>query len=138
MNQDTTSERLNVLDESINELQCINKKIAKLLIKKELLTADIIAAIGHDHEGQKSYDHGVWTVECKTPVTYSLNKKAYESEDIYLPDEFNPVKSSISYTIDKKKCEAYMATAPQEVVDTLVHLIEKKPSKPSVTIKDRK
>lgn len=126
-----------MLNEYIAEMEQINKKLAKLTKRKEELTSLIIDELGHNHEGQKSYDFETWKIECKTPFIYSLDKKAYESGDVYLPAEFNPVKSAISYTVDKKLCDKYMSEAPLSVRDALSMLIEKKPSKPSVTIKAR-
>lgn|SRR3990167_2184427 len=137
MNQDTTLQRANVLEESIKELECVNKKLAKLTVRKEELTSIIIDALGHKHEGQRSYEYGVWKIECKTPMIYSLNKKAYEMGDVYLPSEFDPIKKSVSYTVDKNLCETYLKTAPASVRAALIELIEKKPSKPGVSIKER-
>lgn len=95
----------NELNDKIKELECVNKKLAKLTVRKEELTADIIAGLEHDHEGQKSYEFGVWKIECKTPMTYSLNKAPYINGDISLPKEFDPIKQSTTYTVDKKLCE---------------------------------
>lgn len=125
------------LEDSIKELDSLNKKMARLVLRKEELTEEIIAHIGHDHEGQRSYEYNVWKIEIKTPVTFSLNKKLYESGEYDLPDEYNPIKQSIAYTIDKRLCDEYMSIAPIGVRDALIELIEKKPGKPSVTIKER-
>lgn len=126
-----------MLNEYIKEMEQINKKLAKLTKRKEELTSLIIDELGHNQEGQKSYDFEMWKIECKTPFIYSLDKKAYESGDVYLPAEFNPVKSSVSYTVDKKLCDKYMSEAPLSVREALAQLIEKKPGKPSVAIKER-
>lgn len=123
--------------EAVKELEKVNKQIAKLTLRKEELTSGIIGALDHDHEGQKTYEYGVWKVEVKTPCTYSLNKKLYESGEVKLPAEFNPIKQSVSYSIDKRLCEEYMLDAPKKVREALCKLIDKKPSKPSVTIKGR-
>jgi hypothetical protein len=123
--------------EGIKELDSINKRIAKLIVRKEELTNQIIGALDHEHEGQKTYEYGMWKLEVKTPFIYSLNKKAYESEDYRIPSEFNPIKESISYTIDKRLCDKYLVEAPVEVRDALIELIDKKPGKASVTIKAR-
>jgi hypothetical protein len=130
-----TLERQEMLEASIKRLVRVNRQIAKLTVCKEELTSSIINAFGHNHEGQKSYDFGVWKVECKTPMIYSLDKKAYA--DSKIPAEFNPVKESVSYTIDKKLCDAYVATAPKKIRNLLAELIDKKPGKAGVTIKDK-
>lgn len=134
---DDTLERQQYLEESIKELECVNKKLAKLLVRKEELTEQVIGAIGHEHEGQRSYDYNIWKIEVKTPFVYSLNKKRYESGEIKLPPQFNPVKESVSYSIDKRLCDQYMLEAPKKVRDALAELIDKKPGKASVTIKER-
>jgi hypothetical protein len=130
-------EREQVLAESILELEKINKQLAKLTVRKEELTETIIAALGHDHYGQKSYEYDVWKIECKTPSIYSLDKKAYESGSVFIPDGFDPVKSSVSYTVDKRLCDKYMSESPLEVREALGQLITVKPGKASVTIKAR-
>lgn len=125
------------LAENIKELEKINKTLAKLTLRKEELTDEIIQTIDHDHEGQRTYEFETWKVEIKTPVTYSLNKKLYESGAFKLPNNFNPIKESIAYTIDKRLCDSYLENAPKFVKDALVALIDKKPGKASVTIKER-
>lgn len=136
-NYDDTNEREYCLADSLKELDKVNKKISQLTLRKEELTASIIGALGHEHEGQKQYDYNGWKVEVKTPFIYSLNKKMYESGEYNLPDEFNPIKESISYTVDKRLLEKYLDDAPVEVRDALVDLIEKKPGKAGVVIKER-
>jgi hypothetical protein len=132
-----TLEREQFLNDSIKELKKVNKKLADLTLQKEELTANIIGALGHEHQGQSTYEYGPWKIECKTPATYSLDKKAYQSGSIFIPGEFDPIKESVSYSVDKKLCEKYMATSPKNVRDSLLELITVKPGKPSVTIKER-
>lgn len=132
-----TTEREYSLSSSIKELQKVNKKIAKLLIQKEILTNQVVAGFGHDHEGQKTYEHDVWKIEIKTPIVYSLDRKLYEEGDICLPEEYNPIKSVVIHSVDKKLFENYMATADKKVVSDLISLIEKKPGKVSVVVKER-
>lgn len=130
-------EREQGLAANIKELEKVNKQLARLSLRKEELTQTIVVAMGHQHEGQRSYEYEVWKVEIKTPFVYSLNKKLYESGSIKLPDNFNPIKESVSYSVDKVLCDKYMAEAPKKVKDALVELIDKKPGKASVTIKER-
>jgi hypothetical protein len=131
------NEQEHAFSESITELQKVNKQIAKLLVRKDELTELIISSLEHDHEGQKSYEYGAWKIEVKTPFVYSLNKKLYESGSIKLPAEFNPIKESVSYSIDKRLCDKYIIDAPKKVRDSLIELIDKKPGKAGITIKDR-
>lgn len=130
-------ERDYILDKSIKELGCINKKIAKLLAQKDDITQLIISAFEHEKEGQRTYEYGTYRVEVKTPFVYSLNKSAYESGDYDLPAEFNPIKQSVSYSIDKRLCDDYLQRAPKAVRENLVELIDKKPGKASVSVKER-
>ncbi len=132
-----TCEQERCLNDSVKELERVNKQIAKLLVRKEELTDLIIGALGHAHEGQKSYEYDVWKIEVKTPFVYSLNKKLYESGDVKIPDNFNPIKESISYSIDKRLCDQYMMDAPKKVRDALAEVIDKKPGKAGITIKER-
>jgi len=127
----------NTLEDSIKLLEATNKKIAKLTIQKEELTSSIIATIGHNYEGEKSYEFSEWKVTCKTPMIYSLDTKAYRERGVFLDDAFNPVKESIAYTVDKKKFEEYMQIAPESVRNALCELVTKKPGKSSVTLKNR-
>lgn len=130
-------ERDNLLDKSIKELGQVNKKVAKFLERKEELTYLIIDVLGHEKEGQHTYEHRSWKLEVKTPFIYSLNKNAYESGNYSLPKEFNPIKKSVSYRIDKRLCDEALEKAPDEVRELLVELIDKKPGKASVSIKER-
>ena len=137
INYGNINEQEECLVESVKELDKINKQLAKLSLKKEELTGLIIGALDHEHEGQKTYEYGVWKLEVKTPFIYSLNKKAYESREFNIPSKFNPIKESVSYTIDKRLCDKYMNEAPEEVRYVLIDLIDKKPGKASVVIKER-
>ena len=131
------AERELFLREHIKELQSVNKKMSQLVVLKEELTEKIIGAVGHEHDGQKSYTYQNWKIEVKTPFVYSLNKKKYESGEFSIPEEFNPIKTSVAYTIDKKRCDEIMERAPIDIIDSLVELIDKKPGKSAVTIKER-
>lgn len=125
------------LASSIKELEKVNKQLSRLSLRKEELTDSIILAMGHSHEGQRSYEYQTWKVEIKTPFVYALNKKLYESGSVTLPENFNPIKESVSYSVDKVLCDKYLADSPKKVRDALIELIDKKPGKPSVTIKER-
>jgi len=134
---DNTNEQEECFVDSIKELQKVNKQLAKLNLKKEELTQKIIDTLDHEHEGQKTYQYGEWKIEVKTPFVYSLNKKLYESGDVKLPDTYNPIKSSVSYSVDKRLCDQFMLNAPKKVRDALVELIDKKPGKASISVKER-
>jgi hypothetical protein len=128
-------ERQYVLEDSIVRLQKVNDKIATLLLEQEDLTKAIIAALGHEHAGERTYEHQKWKITCRTPNTYSLDTKVYKSGDIYLPSEFDPIKTSTTFTVDKKMFDHYIAIAPVNVRTLLNELVTIKPGKQSVIIK---
>lgn len=133
---DHTIEKEDFINEKLNELNDINEQLKNLVLIKENLTQKIVSALNHNHEGQKTYDCGNWSIEVKTPYIYSFNKKLYEASDIRIPNKFNPVKESTSYSIDKRLCDKYINEAPKEIKEQLILLIEKKPGKASITIKE--
>lgn len=134
---DNINEQERFLEQHINDLNYVNKQLSELNVLKEDLVDRIIGALEHDHEGQKSYNFNTWKIEVKTPFVYSLNKKLYESGKIQLDDRFNPIKKATTYTVDKRLCDEYLEYAPKEARDVLVELIDKKPGKAGVTIKER-
>jgi hypothetical protein len=119
------------------ELEKLTKKLAKIRLDKEQMESDLIALIGHDMEGSKSYDFHDRTITIKTDMIYSLDKKAYENGDVYLPPEFDPILKKVTYEVNKKLFNAYEKMSPINIRNTLNELIEKRPSKPNVTIKVR-
>mgnify|MGYP001588485461 CR=1 FL=1 len=131
---DDSSEMQRHLESCIKIYQDTNKTLADLLLIKEKATREIIAALNHTKDGQKTYEFQCWKIEVKTPLVYSLDKKKYEKA--LIPHEFNPVKESITYTIDKKLCDKFLNEAPDDIRDVLFDLIEVKPGKANVLIKD--
>ena len=132
-----TGEKEQTLVESIKALEKVNKSLAKLNLQREKLTTNIIEAFSHSHEGQKTYEYDMWKIEIKTPCIYSLNKKLYESGNYELPEDYNPIRATTAYTINKTLCEEYLGCAPERVRDSLIALIDKKPGKAGVVIKER-
>ena len=117
------------------DLDALNKQIATLRLEKELLENELITTIAHDYEGSKTYDAGIYAVTIKTDMIYALDKKAYSNGDVYLPPEFDPIVEKVTYEVNKKQFNEYEQTAPIEVRQLLNELVEKKPSKPNVSIK---
>lgn len=124
------------LEHHIKELEEVYEKIAALNERKAELADIIIGSLNHEHEGQRTYEYGTWRIEVKTPYVYSLNKKLYESSGVRLPENFNPIKESVSYSIDKRLCDKYLNEAPEEVRGQLIELIEKRPGKATVSLKE--
>lgn len=129
-----TEEGRFVLEDGLERIREVNEEIANLTVEKEKLTSEIIAALGHDKAGQQSYTHDKYKITVKTPNIYSLDKAAYANGDVYLEDNFNPIRETKAYAVDKALFEHYYATAPESVRDSLVQLITVKPGKPSVVV----
>lgn len=119
------------------ELEKLNKKLAKMRLDKEQMEMELINVISHDFEGTKSYDIADRTVILKTEMIYSLDKKSYINGELYLPPEFDPVLKKVTYEVNKKLFNAYEKIAPLNVRNALNELVEKKNSKPNITIKVR-
>lgn len=119
------------------EIEKINKKIAKLRLEKEQKELELIALIGHNKEGSTSYSLADRTVTVKTDMIYSLDKKSYISGDVYIPEEWNPILTNITYEVNKKLFNSFEENAPESIREILNELVTKKPSKPNVTIKVR-
>lgn len=124
-------------EELTSEIETINKKLAKLRLDKESKELELISTIQHEHEGSKTYDIGFHSVTIKTDMIYALDKKAYISGELYLEPAFDPVLQKVTYEVNKKLFNAYEQMAPADVREVLNQLVEKKPSKPNVTIKVR-
>lgn len=132
---DWSTERSYFIDSKINELELINNKIDELNLIKSEITENIIGALEHKHEGQKTYYLPNRRIEVKTPVNYCLNKRLYEEYESLIPKQYNPVSKSVSYHIDKRVCSQALLYAPVAVKEILCDLIEKKHAKPSIVIK---
>ena len=124
-------------EELTRDIEAINKKLAKLRLDKESKELELIGVIQHMHEGSKTYDIGIHSVTVKTDMIYALDKKAYISGDVYLDPAYDPILQKITYEVNKKLFNAYEQMAPIETREALWKLIEKKPSKPNVSIKVR-
>lgn len=118
----------------ISEIDYINHELARLKVAKEELEKDLIAAIGHSHEGSKTYNIRDKSITIKTDIIYALDKNAYISGDYYLPPEFDPVLQKVTYEVNKSLFKSYYNHSPAAVRDTLDKLIERKESKANVKI----
>jgi hypothetical protein len=123
--------------EITNELEDINKALAKLKLDKEERELELIKVIGHRYEGSRSYDVGFHSVTIKTDFIYALDKKAYLNGDIFIPEEFDPILKKTTYEVNKNLFNQYEKMAPDSIRNSLNELITKKESKPNVSIKVR-
>lgn len=123
-----------ILIDNIKSLDFVNFQIAELLTIKQKIEDSIIEGLEHTHEGAKTYAVDKYKVTIKTDFIYSLDKEEYQVIKSKIPTEFNPVKESTSYLIDKriiKNAEQYAST---DELMLLSQIITKKPSKPNVKV----
>ncbi len=132
---DDSMDRVRFLDDKIKEFNEVSKNLSILKLKYESLTDEIISALGHDKEGQRTYEHHNFKIEVKTPATYSVDRKKYEQ--VSIPDEYNPIKQNITYAVNKELCDRFINDAPQHIKELLFTVIEKKQSRKTVTVKER-
>jgi len=123
------------LYDNCERLQVVRNKIKTLEVEEKALVQAIIADIGHEHKGSRTYEVGTYKVECKTPVTLTLDKKAYANGSVYLPEAFDPIEHSVSYTVNRGKYLSMLELAPESVRDAIHALIVEKDGKPNVVIK---
>jgi predicted O-linked N-acetylglucosamine transferase (SPINDLY family) len=125
--------RCNVREE-VTALNLVNFQLAELLQIKQQLEASIIKQLDHDIEGSKTYDVDRYKVTIKTDFIYALDKAEYEIYKHHIPVEFNPVKESIAYTVDKRvvnKAETYASSKELLLLSKIIH---KKPAKPNIKV----
>ena len=102
------------INEYLRELDRINYQVAELLrIKGELekLVLEQTRRVEYDEngkitnimkEGRHQHIIGKYKVKIKTDMICKVNKAEYEIIKNSLRDEFNPVRTSISYRVDNK------------------------------------
>lgn len=123
-----------LLEDNVKALDFVNFQIAELIEIKSKLELKIIEGSGHDREGSRTYEIGKHKVTIKTDFIYSLDKDEYQIYKSQIPSEFNPVRESMKYDIDKrviKKCDDY---ASREDMILLSKFITKKPAKANIKI----
>jgi hypothetical protein len=123
-----------LLEDNVKALDFVNFQIAELLDIKQKLELKIIDGIGHNYEGSRTYEVGKHKVTIKTDLIYSLDKEEYQIYKSQIPSEFNPIKESIKYEVDKrimKKCDEY---ASKDDMMMLSNFITTKPAKANVKI----
>lgn len=121
--------------ELANNLNIIAYQIAELARIKEHLEAKLCNILQHGDDYSKTYNVGKFKVTCRTGFIYSLDKEEYAIIGSRLPKIFNPVKSKISYEIDKNVMREAEKYASQEELNLLAQVISKKPSKLSISVK---
>ena len=94
---------LNRIKGLIADLNVAKEKMTKLILKELNLAifddnGDVIAVA---HDGQQSFVTGKFKVVVKTPAYWKIDKNEYQIVASSLRKEFDPVKTSVSYRIDK-------------------------------------
>lgn len=123
----------NEINEILKLLSEANSQIKKLTSTKRDLEDALISTIGHDKDGQSSYEFDDYQVTVKTTNNYTLDKRLYKEllmKDKDLAEKI-PVKSEVVYKVDK---EAFLNMDSQSI-RLAMDFITVKPSKPYVSLK---
>lgn len=108
----------------------LGKQIAQLELARAKLAENIILATGHDHIGQKTYQHDGVKVTITTKENYTLDKARLNVEWT----EALPVNRSYSYTLREKDFKAMMEHGSSEQKQLLAEIVTSKPAKPVVKV----
>lgn len=108
----------------------LGRQIAQLELARSKLAENIILATGHDHIGQKTYQHDGVKVTITTKETYTLDKARLNVEWT----ELLPVNRSYSYTLREKDFKAMMEHGSSEQKQLLAEIVTSKPAKPVVKV----
>lgn len=130
-----TTEKMRYIEDSIQELQDVSNKAEELETRKKILMENIAGALGHEYPGSRTYRHGNWKVLVKSPKVLYLNRDVYKKIRHELPDNFNPVKESVSYSLSKELYDAYVECAPEEIKQKITQMVDVVVSKPTVFLK---
>lgn len=130
-----TIDKTDYILDMIKTLNTVNYQLADLKKVKEDLEAKLCEVIGHDKYGQEQYEYGRYKVVIKTGLNYSIDTEEYEIVKNRIPVQFDVVRKSTKYEIDKKRFEEANKYADHDTLELLNTLITAKPSKLNVTIK---
>ena len=122
----------NSLISMLNELEKVEKLLAKYKRKKEILDESIIKAVGHDHNGQKSYEFLDKKVTIKTTFNYRIDKDVYEDIKNEVPGDWVRVENK--YTPIKKVLEGVELYGSSDDKLLMSEFITKTEAKPSVKV----
>ena len=122
----------NSLISMLNELEKVEKLLAKYKRKKEILDESIIKAVGHDHNGQKSYEFLDKKVTIKTTFNYRIDKDVYEDIKNEVPGDWVRVENK--YTPIKKVLEEVELYGSSDDKLLMSEFITKTEAKPSVKV----
>lgn len=118
---------LKTLCESYDSL---GKQIAQLELARAKLAENIITTAGHDHTGQKTYQHDGLKVTITTKDNYTLDKARLNVEW----SEQLPINRSYSYTLREKDFKAMLEHGTSEQKQILSEIVTSKPAKPVIKV----
>lgn len=134
------------INEHLANLDKINYQVAELLRIKAEIEKLVISEAGRgefdesgnliriSREGKHQHLIGKYKVKIKTDLLYKINKSEYEILKGSLRDEFNPVKTSVSYRVDRKtlaSIDLYGSVEDKQMIDKFISFDF---SKPNVTL----
>lgn len=134
------------INEYLRELDRINYQVAELIrIKGELekLVLEQTRRVEYDEngkitnilkEGRHQHIIGKYKVKIKTDMICKVNKAEYEVIKGMLRDEFNPVRTSISYRVDNKVLNNVRLYGSKEDNETLNKFLSFDFAKPNVSL----
>lgn len=136
---DTTYEMIGELDKinfQIAELKEIKEKIERKVIDNlKLATFDESGNVTSvQHDGEQTKLIGKYKVKIKTPSLWKILKSEYEASAPFMRKEFDPVKTSVSYRVDKKTLENIKTFGSQADQLMLNRFLVLDYSKPSLTL----
>ena len=123
-----------LLEDNVKALDFCNFQIAEILDIKQKLELKIIEGLEHTYEGSKTYEVGKHKVTVKTDYIYSLDKEEYQVYKSKIPAEFNPVRESIKYEVDKRLMRKAEEYASKDDMMLMSNFITTKPAKANVKI----
>lgn len=132
------------IEQHIQDLDTVNYQIAELKLIKEKIESIVLELAGRatfneageiikiSREGERSEIQGKWKLTIKTDYTYNINKEEYEIIKNIIPSQYNPIRITPSYSIDKRLMREAEKYASNEELAILSGVITKKISKPVV------
>ena len=132
------------IEQHIQDLETVKYQIAELKIIQEKIEARVIQLadrgefnesgelIAITHEGEKTTIQGKFKLTIRTDYLYAIDKGEYEVYMNTLPDQYNPVRTKVSYDIDKRLLREAEKYASHDEMIVLGKIITKKLAKPAV------
>ena len=136
----------NKMELYLEALDTACNQIAELRSIKERLEVKIISELGLaefdkngkvisvKHDGEQTQYIGKYKAKVKTPLLWKINKSEYEMTGSILRKEFDPVRTTLTYRVDKKVLDNVQTYGSAEDKELLGNFVTFDFSKPSVTL----